>query len=69
MADAIKWGHEYSYVVSTGLQNKPLMPITVYYRRLGKNGQRWEGVQRGRAYWGEGMMVVVVGVHWGALLP
>ncbi len=38
-----KWGQEYAYVISTGLQSKPTMPLTLFYRPLGKGGQPTEG--------------------------
>ena len=34
---------EYAYVISTGLQSKPFMPLTVFYRPLSKSGQPTEG--------------------------
>lgn len=43
MGAPAKWGLDYAYVISTGLQSKPTLPITVYYRRLNKNGQPAEG--------------------------
>jgi hypothetical protein len=38
-----KWNHEYAYVISTGLQSKPTMPLTIFYRPLSKTGQPTEG--------------------------
>lgn len=39
----VRWGHEYAYVISTGLQSKPMVEVTILYRPLGKNGQPEDG--------------------------
>ena len=43
VTESVPWNHEYAYVVSTGLQSKPMIPLTVYYRPLTKNGQSGDG--------------------------